>query len=124
MKIALLSTFGLHPYLTIERVESSLDVSKFQSCTHLEDGLYSIRFSLNQSGEATLLSGDECFSTIRDIDFPKNPNTSNIFVWDVIQKSKIIFSHVLRKEDPVQMFPGIFANNKNLLMDRDTESDE
>ena len=80
MKIALLSTLGLHQYLTIESVESSLDVSRFSSCSNLEEGLHSIRFSINQLGEATLLSGDQCFSSIRDIDFPKNPNKNNIFV--------------------------------------------
>ena len=122
MNIVLLSTLGLHPYRTVDLVEPRLETSVFEDCTSIKEGLHSIRFSIREDGQASLLDGEPCFSSIEGIAFPKSP-AKEIFTWDVIIQDGVLFPQLLRKEHKEILFPGIFAQEKASLQE-DGDHDE
>lgn len=117
MNLVLLSTLGLSPYRTVELVEPSLDLSVFQTCTNLSNGLYTLRFSVHADGKASLLDGEDCFSAIERVTFPKSPTSNDIFMWDIIHQDGSWFPQLLRKESPKIIFPGIFAQEKERMLE-------
>ena len=119
MNIALLSALGLHPYRTVELVEKNLDISVFQECADLNDGVYTIRFSIDSQGQASLLEGEGCFSAIERISFSKSPTSKDTFTWNVIHQDDVLFPQILRKENHDVVFPGIFASDKEKLLPPD-----
>ena len=121
MNLVLLSALGLSPYRTVELVEPLLETSVFQGCTDLSDGLYTVRFSIRADGTASLLDGEECFSVIERIVFPKSPTSNDTFIWDVIHQKDVLFPQLLRKESPKNLFPGIFAHEKEHMLKAEGE---
>ena len=119
MNVVFLSALGLSPYRTVEIVEPSLDVSVFQACADLSDGLYSVRFSIQKDGKASLLEGEDCFSAVENITFTTSPTIQDVFNWDVIYQGGVLFPQLLRKESRDIIFPGIYAQNKEKLIQSD-----
>ena len=123
MNVVLISTLGLYPYRTVEQVEKNLDISVFQACTELKEGLHSVRFSIRADGKALLLKGADCFSSVENIGFPKSPTVQDIFTWDVIYQEGVLFPQLLRKESEMIVFPGIFAQEKEKMLNMDEQND-
>ena len=124
MKIVLLSALGLSPYRTVKSVEPSLEPSVFHACTDLNEGLYTVRFSIHADGKASLLDGEDCFSAIENVVFPKSPTSNDIFIWDVIHQDGVLFPQLLRKESKEILFPGIFAQDKEKMLQEDGKKNE
>lgn len=116
MNIVLLSALGLHPYRTVDLVEPRLETSVFEECTSIKEGLHTIRFSIREDGQVSLLDGAPCFSSIERIAFSKSP-AKEIFTWDVILQDGVLFPQLLRKERKETLFPGLFARDKSSLQE-------
>ena len=115
---------GLSPYLSTERVEKALSVSHFLACSTVPEGLYTIRFSISHEGKARLLEGEECFSSVEEISFPKHPHKKQVFEWDVIHQGGVLFPQTLRQEKTEVLFPGIFADRKDILLNKEEQTNE
>ena len=117
--ISLLFSVHAQPYLSSKNVEIVIlnEKRKFFGCSSLADGLYSVRFSVERTGGATLLSGETCFSGINMLSFPAHPTSERTFSWEVASKEGVLYPQRLRREKSKGiLLPGIFAVEKETIV--------
>jgi hypothetical protein len=108
------------PYLKAKNVETVILREKelFPECASLQDGLHTVRFSIDNAGVAQLRSGESCFSGIQTLSFPAHPTTIRTFSWEVASKEGVLYpQRLLREKSTEILLPGIFAIEKKKLLD-------
>ena len=108
------------PYLTASIVEKLIVKEKEQllGCSSLVDGLYRVRFTVDKTGVVQQLSGESCFAVLQSFSFPAHPTSIRTFAWEVASKDGVLYpQRVTREKSSVILLPGIFAKEKQEILD-------